>query len=38
MIDLIVVNCLENKKLAKLRDSLLPRLMSGELNISVLNL
>lgn len=38
MIDQIVVNCLENKRLATLRDSLLPRLMSGELDVSELEL
>lgn len=34
MIDQIVVNCLANKRLAELRDALLPRLMSGELDVS----
>ena len=34
MIELIVNNRLENKRLSKLRDTLLPRLMSGELNVS----
>ena len=34
MIDQIVVNCLENKRLAEMRDTLLPRLMSGELDVS----
>ena len=38
MIDQIVVNCLENKRLAELRDALLPRLMSGELDVSELDL
>ena len=38
MIDQIVVNCLENKRLATLRDSLLPRLMSGELDVSDIDL
>ena len=38
MIDQIVVNCLENKRLAELRDALLPRLMSGELDVSALDL
>jgi type I restriction enzyme S subunit len=38
MIDQIVVNCLENKNLATLRDSLLPRLMSGELDVSDIDL
>ena len=34
MIDQIVINCLENKKLAEMRDALLPRLMSGEMDVS----
>lgn len=34
MIDQIVVNCLENKRLSELRDALLPQLMSGELDVS----
>lgn len=38
MVDQIVVNCLENKSLATLRDSLLPRLMSGELDVSDIDL
>lgn len=38
MIDQIVVNRLENKRLATLRDSLLPRLMSGELDVSDIDL
>ncbi len=38
MIDQIVVNCLENKRLAELRDILLTRLMSGELDVSDLDL
>ena len=38
MIDQIVVNSLENKRLAALRDSLLPQLMSGELDVSNLDL
>lgn len=38
MIDQIVVNCLENKRLAELRDTLLPRLMSGELDVSALDI
>ena len=37
MIDQIVVNCLENKRLSELRDALLPRLMSGELDVSNLD-
>lgn len=38
MIDQIVNNCLENKRLAEMRDALLPRLMSGELDVSDLAL
>lgn len=38
MIDQIVVNCLENKRLAALRDTLLPKLMSGELDVSDIDL
>lgn len=38
MIDQIVGNCLENKRLAELRDGLLPQLMSGKLDISALDL
>ena len=34
MIDQIVTNRLENKQLAALRDALLPKLMSGELDVS----
>uniref|UniRef100_UPI004024C2FC restriction endonuclease subunit S n=1 Tax=Eubacterium sp. TaxID=142586 RepID=UPI004024C2FC len=34
MYDLIGANTLENQKLAKTRDSLLPKLMSGELDVS----
>ena len=37
MIDQIVVNCLESKRLAGLRDALLPRLISGELDVSELD-
>ena len=37
MIDQIVVNCLENKRLSELRDGLLPRLMSGEIDVSDIN-
>lgn len=32
--DLIIANRIENKKLAETRDSLLPKLMSGELDVS----
>lgn len=38
MIDQIVTNRLENKRLAALRDALLPKLMSGELDVSDINL
>lgn len=36
--DLIIANRLENKKLAALRDELLPKLMSGELDVSEVEL
>lgn len=38
MVDRIVNNNLENKRLIELRDSLLPKLMSGELDVSDLEL
>lgn len=38
MINQIVNNCLENKHLVSLRDTLLPRLMSGELDVSDIDL
>ncbi len=38
MYDLIASNVVENQSLAKTRDSLLPRLMSGELDVSDLDL
>ena len=38
MINQIVVNCLENKRLAELRDALLPRLMSGKLDVAELDI
>lgn len=38
MYDLIASNIVENQSLAKARDSLLPRLMSGELDVSGLGL
>lgn len=38
MYDLIAANTVENQSLAKTRDSLLPRLMSGKLDISGLDL
>mgnify|MGYP002322895927 CR=1 FL=1 len=34
MYDLIIANRIENKKLAEIRDSLLPKLMCGEIDIS----
>ena len=36
--NLIIANCIENKKLAKIRDTLLPKLMSGELDVSEIEL
>ena len=36
--DLIITNRIENKKLASLRDTLLPKLMSGELDVSNIDL
>lgn len=36
--DLIISNRLENKKLSTLRDELLPKLMSGELDVSEVKL
>ena len=36
MITTILNNCKENARLARLRDTLLPRLMSGELNINTI--
>lgn len=36
--DLVIANRIENRKLSSLRDELLPRLMSGELDISDLDL
>ena len=38
MICQIVNNCLENKKLATLRDMLLPKLMSGEIDVSAVRI
>jgi type I restriction enzyme S subunit len=38
MLERIVNNSIENKKLAKLRDVLLPQLMSGEIGVSDLDL
>lgn len=34
IVNLIIKNCIENRKLAQLRDTLLPKLMSGELDVS----
>lgn len=34
----ISVNCFENEKLVKLRDALLPKLMSGEIDVSNVNI
>ena len=36
--DLIITNRIENKRLAKIRDTLLPKLMSGELYVSAVEL
>lgn len=36
--DLIIANRIENKRLAEARDTLLPKLMSGELDVSGINL
>ena len=36
--DLIITNRIENKRLAKIRDILLPKLMSGELDVSAIQL
>ena len=36
--DLIIANRIENRRLAELRDQLLPRLMSGELDVSEVSL
>lgn len=38
MVEQIVNNRLENKRLSNLRDTLLPKLMSGELDVSDINL
>ena len=37
MVEQIVNNRLENKRLSNLRDTLLPRLMSGEINVGNIN-
>lgn len=34
MFETILSNCLENKRLIELRDALLPKLMSGEIDVS----
>ena len=36
--DLVIANCIENRKLASLRDELLPQLMSGQLDVSEVSL
>ena len=36
--DLVIANCIENRKLASLRDKLLPQLMSGQLDVSEVSL
>lgn len=36
--DLIIANRIENRKLAEIRDTLLPRLMSGELDVSEIDI
>lgn len=36
--DLVIANRIENRKLATLRDALLPRLMSGELDVSSIDI
>lgn len=36
--DLIITNRIENKRLAKIRNTLLPKLMSGELDVSAIQL
>ena len=38
MVEQIVNNRLENKRLSNLRDALLPKLMSGELDVSNIDL
>ena len=38
MVNQIVNNCLENKRLAELRDTLLPKLMSGEIDVSEIDI
>ena len=36
--DLILSNRIENRKLAETRDALLPKLMSGEIDVSAIDL
>ena len=36
--DLVIANRIENRKLASLRDDLLPQLMSGQLDVSEVSL
>lgn len=36
--DLIIANRIENKRLAEIRDILLPKLMSGEIDVSNIQL
>ncbi len=38
IVNLIIKNRIENRKLAQLRDTLLPKLMSGELDVSDINI
>ena len=38
MVEQIVSNSIENKRLAIMRDALLPKLMSGEINVSNIQL
>ena len=38
LFDLIAINIHENNSLAAMRDTLLPKLMSGEIDISAINL
>ena len=35
---MIIANRLENKRLAKLRDTLLPKLMNGEIDVSAVEI
>ena len=38
LFDLIIANRIENKRLSQVRDDLLPKLLSGEMDVSYLNL